>query len=49
MAPSNYYNPNTCPDKFGCPSDRCPDFIIKRQDTKPVFKTLVEDCNGALD
>ncbi len=49
MAIGDYYNANVCPDKFGCPPDRCPDFIIKRQDTMPIFKTLIEDCNGAMD
>lgn len=38
-----------CLDKLGCPSDRCPDFIIRRHDTKPAFKVFVEDCNGPLD
>jgi len=38
-----------CPDKFGCPPDRCPDFTIRRHDTKPNFKVLVEDCDGPLD
>lgn len=45
---NSYYQSN-CPSKDGCPSDRCPDFTIKRHDTKPPFKVLVEDCNGALD
>lgn len=39
----------TCLDKFGCPSDRCPDFIIRRHDTQPPFKVLLEDCNGPMD
>ena len=38
-----------CPDKFGCPPDRCPDFTIRRYDTKPEFRVLVEDCDGPLD
>lgn len=37
-----------CLDKWGCP-DRCPDFIIRRHDTKPVFKVRVEDCDGPFD
>jgi len=36
-----------------CPQDACaeacPDFTIKRHDTKPEFKVLVEDCDGPLD
>ena len=36
-------------DKFGCNSSVCPDFTIKRFDTKPAFKVAVEDCDGALD
>ena len=39
----------SCTDKFGCPSNRCPDFQIKRFDTKPALKILVEDCDGPLD
>lgn len=40
---------SNCPDLLGCPGDRCPDFTIKRHDTKPAFKVSVEDCDGALD
>lgn len=40
---------NNCPDKFGCIPGVCPDFVIKRYDTRPVFKILVEDCDGPLD
>lgn len=39
----------SCTNKFGCPSDRCPDFTIRRHDTKPVLKIMVEDCDGAMD
>lgn len=45
---NSYYQAN-CPAKDGCPSDLCPDFNIKRYDTKPPFKVMVEDCNGAFD
>jgi hypothetical protein len=38
-----------CPDKFGCIQGQCPDFEIKRHDTKPPFKVSVEDCDGPLD
>lgn len=40
---------SSCPDVYGCPSDVCPDFTIKRHDTLPVFKVSVEDCDGPLD
>jgi hypothetical protein len=40
---------SSCPDQLGCPSNVCPDFVIKRHDTKPSFKVAVEDCDGALD
>lgn len=38
-----------CPDKFGCTPGVCPDFLIKRHDTKPPLKVSVEDCDGAID
>lgn len=40
---------NGCLDKFGCPPNVCPDFTIRRHDTKPPFKITVEDCDGPLD
>lgn len=40
---------SSCPDKFGCPLNRCPDFIIRRHDNKPAFKLHVEDCDGPFD
>ena len=42
-------NTTGCLDKFGCPSGVCPDFVIRRHDTKPSFKVSVENCDGALD
>jgi len=39
----------TCPDKFGCPPDRCPDFVIRRHDTRPPFRVSLEDCDGPMD
>lgn len=36
-------------DEYGCPQGICPDFIIKRHDTKPYFKVSIEDCNGPMD
>jgi hypothetical protein len=38
-----------CADKFGCPTNRSPDFIIKRHDTQPPFKVAISDCNGPMD
>jgi len=40
---------SNCPSKDGCPQNRCPDFTIKRHDTKPDFKVSVSDCDGPLD
>lgn len=40
---------NTCVSKFGCPEGQCPDFVIKRHDTKPALKVSIEDCEGAFD
>lgn len=39
----------TCSDLFGCPPGVCPDFVIRRHDTKPDFRVLVEDCDGPID
>ena len=46
---NNYQTVSNCPSQDGCPSGICPDFTIKRHDTKPAFKVLVEDCDGPLD
>jgi hypothetical protein len=40
--------PQGCPDEFGC-TGACPDFVIRRHDTKPAFKVLMEDCDGPMD
>lgn len=37
---------SNCVDKFGCPPGVCPDFEIKRHDTKPVLKVEVTDENN---
>lgn len=43
-------NSNTnCLDKFGCPSDVCPDFVIKRHDTKPPLEIIIKDCGEPVD
>jgi hypothetical protein len=41
--------PAQCLDENGCPPGVCPDFTIRRHDTRPPFKVLVEDCDGALN
>ena len=40
---------NTCSGASSSSGQECPDFTIKRHDTKPDFKVLVEDCDGAMD
>lgn len=41
--------PQGCPDEFGCIPGVCPDFVIRRHDTKPPFKVQMEDCDGPMD
>jgi hypothetical protein len=41
--------PSGCPNQLGCISGLCPDFTIRRNDTKPPFKVKIEDCDGPLD
>lgn len=41
--------PQGCPDDLGCIDGVCPDFIIRRHDTKPSFKVKIEDCDGPMD
>lgn len=48
MSCSNNNN-STCSDQCGCPSGICPDFLIRRYDTKPDYRVLMEDCNGPMD
>lgn len=45
---SSTTNPS-CPDQNGCIAGVCPDFTIRRHDTKPAFKVKIEDCDGPLD
>lgn len=43
---------SSCLDAFGCPdpsSGICPDFRIKRHDTKPDFEIIVTDCGEPLN
>ena len=40
---------NGCVDEFGCVDGKCPDFTIRRHDTKPPFKVDIEDCDGPMD
>lgn len=45
----NYTNPSSSAyDCNGVPTD-CADFIIKRHDTRPVFKVDVTDCDNPID
>ncbi len=48
---SSFFNVdcNPCPNEFGCVEGVCADVIIKRHDTKPPFKMLIEDSDGPLD
>lgn len=41
--------PQGCPDQYGCIPGQCPDFTIRRNDTKPSFRVKMEDCDGPLD
>lgn len=41
--------PSGCADQYGCISGVCPDFTIRRHDTKPEFKVRIDDCDGPLD
>jgi hypothetical protein len=41
--------PQGCPDQYGCIPGVCPDFTIRRHDTKPAFKVKMEDCDGPID
>lgn len=41
--------PQGCPDQYGCISGVCPDFTVRRHDTKPPFKVKMEDCDGPMD
>lgn len=46
--PSN--TSSSCNNKTGCPTTSyCPDFQIKRFDTKPSFKVSLVDCKGPLN
>lgn len=41
--------PNGCPTEDGCIPGICPDFTVRRHDTKPPFKVKIEDCDGPMD
>lgn len=41
-------SPN-CPQCDGCIPGICPDFTIKRGDTQPPFRVIIEDENGPMD
>jgi hypothetical protein len=40
---------SSCSDAAGCSTGACPDFVIKRYDTRPSFRSSVSDCDGPLD
>jgi len=40
---------NNCYDSCGCIEGVCPDFLIRRHDTKPDYRVLMEDCDGPMD
>lgn len=40
---------NNCPTEDGCIPGVCPDFVIRRHDTKPSFRVKMEDCDGPMD
>lgn len=46
---NNWSVSSNCPNAWGCNTSECPDFVIKRHDTKPPFKVAVEDCDGPFD
>jgi hypothetical protein len=41
--------PAYCLDLFGCGSNQCPNFTIKRHDTQPPLRVEISDCDGALN
>lgn len=41
--------PQGCPTEDGCIPGICPDFTVRRNDTKPAFKVKIEDCDGPMD
>lgn len=40
---------SSCLDTYGCPQNACPDFVIRRHDTRPALKVSIEDCDGPMD
>lgn len=46
---SGYTLSQGCPSIDGCPPGVCPDFVIRRHDTRPTFKVKMEDCDGPMD
>lgn len=41
-------NNNKCVNSLGC-SNVCPDFLIKRHNTKPSLELTIKDCNNPVD
>lgn len=42
-------NTSGCVDQYNCAGGSCPDFKIRRNDTKPELKVKIQDCDGPLD
>lgn len=42
-------NTSGCVDQYNCSGGSCPDFKIRRNDTKPELKVKIQDCDGSLD
>jgi len=42
-------NNTGCVDQYNCSSNICPDFKIRRNDTKPDLRIKIEDCDGPID
>jgi len=40
---TNFYQSCPCPNKWGCPPGVCPDATMKRHDTQPSFKIVIDD------
>lgn len=42
-------SPQGCPNIYGCIPGVCPDFTIRRHDTKPPFRVKMDTCDGPMD
>ena len=46
---NQYYSTNNCDAVDGCPTNVCPDIVLKKNDTNPAFRVAISDCDGSLD